>query len=66
MHHGYFMQLTPHHKQKNRAYVGPKGEIIALHKSAWNPQATEGRLDAFGAKGVNAYTTMWLNKQVYA
>ena len=66
MHHGYFMQLTPHHKQKNRAYIGPKGEIIALHKSAWNPQATEGRLDAFGAKGVNTYTTMWLNKQVYA
>ena len=66
MHHGYFMHLTPHHKQKNRAYVGPNGEIIALHKTAWNPQAAEGRLDAFGAKGVNTYTTMWLNKQVYS
>ena len=65
IHNGYFMQLTPHHEQKNRAYVGPKGEIIALHKSSWNPRASEGRLDAFGARGVNTYTTMWLAKQVY-
>ncbi|HGY5553724.1 MAG TPA: hypothetical protein ACN46U_08385, partial [Prochlorococcus sp.] len=27
---GYFMQLTPFYHLKNRAYVGPNGEIIAL------------------------------------
>ena len=65
IHHGYFMPLTPDHRLKNRAYVGPSGEIVALHKTAWCPQATEGRLDAFGAKGVNSYTKMWAAKEVY-
>ena len=65
-HHGYFMQLTPFHAKKNRAYVGPGGEIIALHKTAWSSGAKEARLDNFGAKGVNKYTTMWLHGEVYA
>ena len=63
--YGYFMPLTPSFKLKNRAYIGPKGEVIAWHKSAWCPTAGAGNLIDFGAKGVNNYTRMWLDRDVY-
>ena len=65
-HHGFFMQLTPDHPQKNRAYVGPAGHLMALHKTAWNPMATEGSLRALGASGVNNYAKLWSSRLIYA
>ena len=64
-HNGYFMQLTPLHDNKNRAYIGPGGEIIAFHKTAWCREATEASLSQFGAKGVNNYAKMWMHREVY-
>ena len=64
-HYGHFMQLTPWHNRKNRAYVGPEGDIFAYHKTAWNPGSSAGSLDQMGAKGVNDYTKMWFAKEVY-
>ncbi|WP_156097863.1 glycosyltransferase [Synechococcus sp. KORDI-100] len=66
VHHGFFMQLTPFHKYKNRAYVGPSGHLMALHKSTWNRNASEGSLEAFGTSGVNNYIAMWSRKEIYA
>lgn len=65
VHKGYFMQLTPFHRLKNRAYVGPNGEIMALHRTAWWSQSEQGSLKEFGAIGTNSYLEMWSNKDVY-
>ena len=62
---GYFMQLTPFHCLKNRAYVGLNGEIVALHRTAWWSQSEQGSLKEFGAIGTNSYLEMWRNKDVY-
>ena len=64
--HGYFTSLTPNHQQKDLAYVGPKGEIIALHKTSWLPQSSGRGLAVFGARGVNSYAQMWMARDVYA
>ena len=61
---GYFMQLTPFYHLKNRAYVGPNGEIIVLHRIAWWIQPEQGSLKEFGAIGTNSCLEMWSNKDV--
>ena len=65
VYYGYFRPLTPDFKKLNRAYVGPSGDILSLHKTAWFPGSFNGSLESFGAKGVNNYLDMWLYRQVY-
>ena len=56
---GHFTALTPSHKQKNRSYILPSGDIFALHKDAWMPQAKGGDIKSLGAKGTNNYIDMY-------
>ena len=62
---GEFTALTPYHEYKNRSYLLPNGEIIALHKNAWFPQSRGGELKSFGAQGTNNYIEMYKNKDIY-
>ncbi len=58
---GDYMELTPSHEQKNRAFVLPNGTIMA-----WSKPASGGDLTALGATGVNNYNELWQRRQVYA
>jgi mannosyltransferase OCH1-like enzyme len=60
---GHFLQLTPQHHQKNRAYVTREGVIIAWHRSRLNPNATS--LADLGAIGTNDYRLLWKERRVY-
>ena len=60
---GHFLQLTPQHYQKNRAYVTREGGIIAWHRSRLNPDATS--LADLGATGTNDYRKLWKERRVY-
>ena len=62
---GEFTALTPYYEYKNRSYILPNGEIIALHKNAWFPQSRGGEIKSFGAKGTNNYVEMYKNKDIY-
>ena len=63
---GYFMQLTPGHRQKNLAYILPEGDIAAFHKSTWHDASPKGGdLSAFGLAGSNNYNRMWENNDIY-
>jgi len=59
--YGDFLELTPTHEQKNKAFVLPDGTIMAWHKPSGG-----GDLTGVGAKGVNNYNEMWSNREVYA
>jgi mannosyltransferase OCH1-like enzyme len=59
--YGDFLELTPSHEQKNKAFVLPDGTIMAWHKPSGG-----GDLTGLGAKGVNNYNEMWHNREVYA
>jgi mannosyltransferase OCH1-like enzyme len=59
--YGDFLELTPTHEQKNKAFVLPDGTIMAWHKPAGG-----GDLTGVGAKGVNNYNEMWSKREVYA
>ena len=63
---GYFMPLTPAHRQRNLAYVMPEGDIAAFHKSTWcesRPQG--GDLSSLGVIGSNNYNRMWESRSIY-
>jgi mannosyltransferase OCH1-like enzyme len=59
--YGDYLELTPTHEQKNRAFVLPDGTIMA-----WSKPSGGGDLTGIGAKGVNNYNELWAAKQVYA
>jgi hypothetical protein len=58
---GDYLELTPTHQQKNRAFVLPDGTIMA-----WSKPSGGGDLTQLGAKGTNNYNELWAAKQVYA
>lgn len=60
---GHFLQLTPQHHQKNRAYVLRDGTILAWHRSRLNPDAST--LADLGAEGTNNYRLLWRDRCVY-
>lgn len=62
---GFFMPLTFQFRQKNRSYVLPTGDILAVHKDTWLPNAAGGDISAFGAKGTNNHLEMYSNKAIY-
>jgi mannosyltransferase OCH1-like enzyme len=59
--YGDYLELTPTHEQKNRAFVLPDGTIMA-----WSKPSGGGDLTGVGAKGVNNYNELWAQRQVYA
>lgn len=59
--YGDYLELTPTHQQKNRAFVLPDGTIMA-----WSKPSGGGDLTGVGAKGVNNYNELWAARQVYA
>lgn len=59
--YGDYLELTPTHGQKNRAFVLPDGTIMA-----WSKPAGGGDLTGLGAKGVNNYNELWATRKVYA
>ena len=62
---GHFIPLTPNHKQKNRSYVLPSGDIMAIHKDTWFPQCEGGDLKSLGAIGTNNYYKMAEARTIY-
>jgi mannosyltransferase OCH1-like enzyme len=59
--YGDYLEMTPTHEQKNRAFVLPDGTIMA-----WSKPSGGGDLTGVGAKGVNNYNELWAARQVYA
>lgn len=59
--YGDYLELTPTHEQKNRAFVLPNGTIMA-----WSKPSGGGDLSGVGATGVNNYNELWAKKEVYA
>ena len=59
------MPLTPMHPNKNRSYVLPNGEIVALHKNAWFSSAKPAEISSMGAKGTNNYVDIYRARNVY-
>lgn len=59
--YGDYLELTPNHQQRNRAFVLPDGSILA-----WSKPAGGGDLTALGGKGVNNYNVLWNQRDVYA
>jgi mannosyltransferase OCH1-like enzyme len=59
--YGDYLELTPTHEHKNRAFVLPDGTIMA-----WSKPAGGGDLTGLGAKGVNNYNEIWQQRKVYA
>jgi hypothetical protein len=59
--YGDYLELTPTHEQKNRAFVLPDGTIMA-----WSKPSGGGDLTGVGAKGVNNYNELWGMREVYA
>lgn len=59
--YGDYLELTPTHEKKNRAFVLPDGTIMA-----WSKPSGGGDLTGVGAKGVNNYNELWAARKVYA
>lgn len=57
---GDYLELTPAHQQKNRAFVLPDGTILA-----WGKRAAGGDLSALGVRGGNNYNELWQARQIY-
>ena len=62
---GTFTTLTPNHEYKNRSYILPDGQILALHKNAWLKDAQPGDISLFSQKGTNNYIEMYRQKNIY-
>lgn len=58
--YGDYLELTPIHANKNRAFVLPDGTIVG-----WGKPTSGGDLTGLGAKGTNNYNELWANRQVY-
>lgn len=59
--YGDYLELTPTHQQKNRAFILPDGTIMA-----WSKPSGGGDLTGVGAKSVNNYNELWAARDVYA
>ena len=59
--YGDYLELTPTHEQKNRAFVLPDGTIMG-----WGKPSGGGDLTGLGAKGTNNYNELWHGRNVYA
>ena len=61
------MPLTPYHRRKNMAYVGPSDDIIAWHKSAWLPEKEAARagLEGIGVNPGNNYIQLWIEDRIF-
>jgi len=59
--YGDYLELTPTHQEKNRAFVLPDGTLLA-----WSKPAGGGDLTGLGAKSVNNYNELWAQRKVYA
>lgn len=59
--YGDYLELTPTHEQKNRAFVLPDGTIMA-----WSKPSGGGDLTGVGAKGVNNYNELWAQRAIYS
>ena len=57
---GDVLELTPGHKNKNRAFVLPDGIILA-----WGKRAEGGDLTSLGVVGGNNYNELWRARQIY-
>ena len=54
------------HSQRNLAYVMPRGNIVAFHKTTWHPSSPRGgNFSAFGLQGTNNYNRLWESREVY-
>tara|TARA_Y100001968_G_C19412386_1_gene747051 strand:- start:832 stop:1575 length:744 start_codon:yes stop_codon:yes gene_type:complete len=60
---GQFIQLTPQHGQKNKAYVLRDGTIFAWHRSHFHNDLNG--LNKFGLKGTNDYRKLWQDRNIY-
>jgi hypothetical protein len=58
---GDFLELTPSHGQKNKAFVAPDGAIVAWHKPSGG-----GDIASLGVKGANNYNDAWHSRTVYS
>lgn len=58
--YGDYLELTPTHQNKNRAFVLPDGTIVG-----WGKPSEGGDLTRLGAKGTNNYNELWAHRQVY-
>lgn len=58
--YGDYLELTPTHQNKNRAFVLPDGTIMG-----WGKPSNGGDLTQLGAKGTNNYNELWAQRQVY-
>jgi hypothetical protein len=58
--YGDYLELTPTHQQKNRAFVLPDGTILA-----WSKPSEGGDLTGLGARGVNNYNELWHARRIY-
>lgn len=59
--YGDFLELTPTHGRKNKAFVLPDGTIMAWHKPS-----SGGDISALGVQGANNYNELWQKREVYA
>lgn len=59
--YGDYLELTPAHGQKNRAFVLPDGTI-----AGWGKPAGGGDLTSLGAKTTNNYNELWQQRKVYS
>lgn len=59
--YGDYLELTPTHEQKNRAFVLPDGTLLA-----WSKPSGGGDLTGLGAKSVNNYNELWAKRAIYA
>jgi hypothetical protein len=58
--YGDYLELTPAHQNKNRAFVLPDGTIMG-----WGKPSDGGDLAGLGAKGTNNYNQLWADRKVY-
>ena len=59
--YGDYLELTPTHGQKNRAFVLPDGTI-----AGWGKPAGGGDLLGLGAKSTNNYNELWQRRRIYS
>lgn len=59
--YGDYLELTPNHEHKNRAFVLPNGMIMG-----WGKPSAGGDLKGLGASGTNNYNELWQKREVYA
>jgi hypothetical protein len=60
--YGDVIDLTPHKKNKNRAFVLPEGDIVAWAKPR---HLGGGGLAKLGVEGTNNYVEIWNSRQAY-